>query len=97
MVLTQTVTVMAVEITSETVVAGNGVSVVAVIAGGVGAGGAGGAGLPAAGTLLLDVDVTGAGGADDAGGGDGGSGGVRVNSVLGQVGHSVRWGDSLVN
>lgn len=44
--------------------------------GGVGAG----AGDPA--DTLLGVDVTGAGGADDAGGGEGGSGGVLIRSDL---------------
>lgn len=63
-----------VSVTSEVVAGGKGTST----AGGVGAA----AGLPA---TLSEVapDVTGAGGADDAGGGDGGRGGVRINSDLG--------------
>lgn len=55
------------------------------LAGGSGTSTAGGVGS-AVGLLATDsgvgVDVTGACGADDAGGGDGGSGGVRVNSDL---------------
>lgn len=62
-----------VNVTSVDVVGGRGRST----AGGVGA---------AVGLFVTDigvrVEVTGAGGADDAGGGEGGSGGVLVNSDL---------------
>lgn len=63
---------------------------VTVVASNVGSrGGVGGAGLP---TMLIDVDVSieaavdvaNVEGADDAGGGEGGSGGVLISSTLGE-------------